>query len=327
VLDQAPVPEGVTPAEALQNTIELARHADRLGYHRYWIAEHHAMLSHGIAAPEIMVGRVAAATTGIRVGSGGVLLSHYSALKVAEVFRTLEALFPGRIDLGIGRSSGANAVESYALRADRGVLVPDDFDDKLAELLGFLGGGFPDGHPFRTVHVTPDVPGETPVWLLGSSPRSAQAAAAMGLPYAFAQFINPVATAGAFAAYRAAGGDGGLILAASAVAAETPAEAERLFATQKAVRQRITNFDVRPVPTPERALAELAGRADPLAGDDPSWPRYLHGTPDTLRAQLTDLAGRVGADEIVIVTTVHDHKARLRSYELLAEAFELRPRA
>ncbi|MGH9680142.1 MAG: MsnO8 family LLM class oxidoreductase, partial [Candidatus Acidiferrales bacterium] len=170
VLDQSPVPAGSTPADALRNTIDLARMADRLGYTRYWIAEHHAIETLACPAPEILIARVAAETTGIRVGSGGILLPHYSPLKVAEVFRMLHALYPGRIDLGIGRAPGTGGLEAFALqRLRKERLQANDFPEQLTELLAFLHHEFPDEHPFRRIMVCPEMPGCPDVWLLGSS--------------------------------------------------------------------------------------------------------------------------------------------------------------
>src|SRR5580704_5630969 len=184
VLDQSPVSEGFTPADALQNTIELARLADKLGYERYWIAEHHAIVTLASPAPEILIARVAAETSGIRIGSGGILLPHYSPLKVAEVFRMLHALYPGRIDLGIGRAPGSGGLEAFALQRDRSHRQQAvDFPDQLTELLAFLHHDFLAEHPFSQIKVSPEMPGGPEVWLLGSSAWSAVLAAQFGLPY------------------------------------------------------------------------------------------------------------------------------------------------
>jgi luciferase family oxidoreductase group 1 len=170
IIDQSPVPAGFTPADALQNTIELARLADRLGYERYWIAEHHAIEALASPAPEVLIARVGAETSGIRVGSGGVMLPHYSPLKVAECFRMLHALYPGRIDLGIGRAPGGTPLETYALMRDRNQRPEaDDFPQQLAELRAFLNRSFPEKHPFNRINVSPAMPGAPAIWLLGSS--------------------------------------------------------------------------------------------------------------------------------------------------------------
>ncbi len=206
VLDQSPVPAGCTPADALANSLDLAQHVDRLGYTRLWYSEHHAMPMLACTAPEILITRAAAATKRIRVGSGGVMLPHYSAFKVAEVFRTLHAMFPGRIDLGIGRAPGGGQLESYALRRNRQGPQPDDFPQQLAELLAYLhperfAETGPD-HPFRNLLVSPDAPGAPDVWLLGSSMWSAVTAAQEGLPYAYAHFFSAAGTRQAIEYYR-----------------------------------------------------------------------------------------------------------------------------
>src|SRR5579859_7068162 len=192
VLDQSPIAEGSTGVDALHNTLDLARLADRLGYHRYWVAEHHGGPMLASASPEALIGPIAAATTGIRVGSGGVMLPHYSPFKVAETFTILSALYPGRIDLGLGRAAGTDPLTTFALQRDRRQASPDDFPQQLAELLGYLEQTLPEDHPFA--RLAPTLPGrpELPsVWLLGSSPQSAIWAAQLGVPYAFADFINP----------------------------------------------------------------------------------------------------------------------------------------
>src|SRR5207248_419039 len=191
VLDQSPIPEGSTGADALHNTLDLARLADELGYHRYWVAEHHGGSMLASASPEALIGPIAAATSTIRVGSGGVMLPHYSPLKVAETFTVLAALYPGRIDLGIGRAAGTDPLTTFALQRDRRQAAPDDFPQQLAELIAYFNDSLPTDHPFR--HLAATLPGrpELPeLWLLGSSPQSAIWAGELGLPYAFADFIN-----------------------------------------------------------------------------------------------------------------------------------------
>jgi luciferase family oxidoreductase group 1 len=335
VIDQSPVPAGFTPADALQNSIELARLADRLGYERYWIAEHHAIEALASPAPEILISRIAAETRGIRVGSGGVMLPHYSPMKVAEVFRMLHALYPERIDLGIGRAPGGTPLDSYALRRSRDEYPPpDDFPQQLAELIAFLNRGFAATHPFSRIRLSPEMPGGPNVWLLGSSMWSASAAAQFGLPYAFAHFIDQRPTRSAIQHYRAnfvarrALNAPQAILALGAICADTEAEAERLLASARLFRRRVRQGDVRPIPTVEEALAELGEDAGSRpASHDGEWPRYFSGTPERVRDQMIDMASQLHVDELMIVTVVHDHQARMRSYELLAEAFELARRA
>jgi luciferase family oxidoreductase group 1 len=325
VLDQSPVVTGGTPTDALHNTIDLARHADRLGYHRYWIAEHHSMVSHGSPAPEILIGRLAMETAGIRLGAGGVLLSLYQPLKVAETFRVLHALHPGRIDLGIGRSPGGLPLAAAALGQHRPP-TEAEFQAKLGDLLGFLRG-FPAEHPNAGIDVMPHSPGAPPVWLLGSSTPSALMAAANGLPYSYAHFINPGGTAEAIAAYRAAHqSKPELILGIGVYCADTEEEAQRIFATQRLFRRWASENSIGPVPSPAEAFEALKTGPDPLADEHFTWPRYVVGTPDQVRAQVTAMTEALQVDEVVALATIHDHKARLRSYELLAEAFELTPR-
>lgn len=333
VIDQSPVPAGFTPADALRNTIELARLADRLGYERYWIAEHHTLDALASPAPEILIARVAAETSGIRVGSGGVMLPHYSPLKVAETFRVLHALYQDRIDLGVGRAPGGTPLDTYALRRDRGQHPqPDDFPQQLMELVAFLNDGFPASHPFSRLKVSPAMPGGPEVWLLGSSMWSASAAAQLGLPYAFAHFIDQSSTRPALEHYRshfiAAEGPPAprAILALGVICTDTEAEAARLLMSPRLFRRRIRQGDLRPIPTPEEAIAELGPAPERMAAETGEWPRYFVGTPEKVRDQLIDMASELHVDELMVVTVVHDHQARMRSYQLLAEAFGLTPR-
>jgi luciferase family oxidoreductase group 1 len=333
VIDQSPVPAGFTAADALQNTIDLARLADRLGYERYWIAEHHAIDALASPAPEILMTRVGAETSAIRVGSGGVMLPHYSPLKVAETFRMLHALYPGRIDLGVGRAPGGTPLETFALRRDRNQQSDvDDFPQQLAELMAFLNRSFPAKHPFSRIKVSPEMPGAPEVWLLGSSMWSASAAAQLGLPYAFAHFINQHPTRMALEYYQShfQSADPAArqhsILALGAICADTEDEAIRLLSSARLFRNRIRRGEIGPIPTPEEALAELGPASErPAAGED-EWPRYIVGAPEQVRSQLVDMASVLHVDELMVVTIVHDHQARRRSYELLAQAFELPPR-
>ncbi|HVA80724.1 MAG TPA: LLM class flavin-dependent oxidoreductase [Candidatus Binataceae bacterium] len=334
IVDQSPVPEGFTPADALRNSIDLARLADRLGYERYWIAEHHATGSFASSAPEILIARVAAETAHIRVGSGGVMLPHYSPLKVAEVFRMLHALYPARIDLGIGRAPGGSPLDTFALRRDRNNrTMPDDFTQQMAELMAFLSASFPAEHPFREIQLSPAMPGGPEVWLLGSSMWSAAAAAQFGVPYAFAHFIDPTHTRAALKYYHAhvnrqgSAMAGRTVLALGAICAETEALAQRLYSSVRAWAQRLRQGGGRgAIPSPERALAQLGSSYERLPNDTGEWPRVLVGEPKRLHAELTRIAEELHIDEIMIVTVVYEHQARRRSYELLAEAFGLEPR-
>ena len=332
IIDQSPVSEGSTPADALHNTIELAKLADRLGYERYWIAEHHGMATLASPAPEILITRVAAETSHIRVGSGGVMLPHYSSMKVAETFRMLHALYPDRIDLGVGRAPGGTGLETFALMRDRRRHeVADDFPQQMMELLAFLNHSFPGDHPFSRINITPSMPGGPEVWLLGSSMWSASAAAQFGLPYAFAHFIDQRPTRSAIEYYRSHFAPSDYlkapmaIVALGAICADTNEEAQRLAASSRLLIRRIRRGDSRAVPTPEEALKELAAMPDPEIPVTTEFPRYHVGAPEELRDELIDMASQLHVEELMIVTIVHDHRARMRSYELLAKAFDLKP--
>lgn len=338
VLDQAPVPAGFSPSDALHNSIDLARAAERLGYERYWIAEHHAMETLASPAPEILITRVAAETSIIRVGSGGILLPHYSPLKVAEVFRMLHALYPNRIDLAVGRAPGGGGLESYALQRERGKRQQaEDFTEQVVELDAFLHHGFASEHPFSRIKVSPDTPGSPDLWLLGSSLWSAAAAAQLGLPYAFAHFIGPEQTEAALALYRRDFKPSKhlqaprVIVALGAICAESEAEATRLSASTKVLIRGIRlGGERRPVPPPEEAVRELEGLgegSDPFTWDASRWPRYIVGAAEDVRDKIEEMARVLRVDEMMILTVIHDHQARRRSYELLAKSFALEPRA
>jgi luciferase family oxidoreductase group 1 len=327
VLDQSPVAAGSTAGQALQNSIELARTVDGLGYSRFWMSEHHAMETLACTAPEILLARIGGETKRIRIGSGGIMLPHYSAFKVAEVFRTLHALYPGRVDLGLGRAPGGGPVEMLALKRERGTKMPDDFEDQVSELLGYLYPGgehaFSAGHPFGSLRVAPEIPGGPDVWMLGSSQWSSRAAAEFGLPYAFAHFFFGMGTREAIEAYQRDFTASSrrqrpeAMAAVGVICAETDEEAEYLASSVRLLQRRIRMNDRRPVASPEDALRELAvlGGATPEEGE---WPRYFVGTPERVRERLESMAASLGIEELVVNTIVWDHAKRLRSYELLA---------
>jgi len=319
VLDQSPISEGSTGADALRNTIDLARLADELGYHRYWVAEHHGGPMLASASPEALIGPIAATTEGIRVGSGGVMLPHYSPLKVAETFTILAGLFPGRIDLGLGRAAGTDPMTTFALQRDRRQAAPDDFPQQLAELLAYFDDSLPDDHPFaRLAGVLPGRP-ELPIpWLLGSSPQSAVWAGQLALPYAFADFIN---SEGADIAklYRER------FVAIWALAAPTDEEAEFLATSSRMSFTLLRRNQLIPVPPPEKAIEFLRREGKSPSGGRPG-RRSILGSPEKVRAGVEEVAVEYGAEEVIVVTITHDHQARRRSYELLAEAFDLEPR-
>jgi luciferase family oxidoreductase group 1 len=330
VLDQSPISEGSTGVDALRHTLDLARLTDGLGYHRYWVAEHHGgpMLAGG--SPEALIGPIASATERIRVGSGGVMLPHYSPFKVAETFTILAALFPGRIDLGLGRASGTDPLTTFALQRDRRQASPDDFPQQLAELLAYFDDSLPEDHPFhRLAAILPGLP-ELPVpWLLGSSPQSAIWAADLGLPYAFADFINP--GGGELAAmyrerFAAAGHAQGsrTAVAAWVLAADSDEEAEHLAASSRMTLRLLRQGQLIKVPPPQTALDYLSRTGKATMGQLPG-RRAIIGAPETVRVGLEDLAAEYGAEEIIVVTITYDHGARRHSYELLAEAMGLEP--
>src|SRR5690242_8940330 len=239
ILDQCPIPEGSSAGDALRNTIELAKRADQLGYRRYWLAEHHGTPGLACNSPEVMIGPVAAATSHIRVGSGGVMLPHYSPLKVAENFSMLTGMYGERIDLAIGRAPGSDPITAFALQRDRRVASPDDFPEQLTELLGYVNDALPVTHRFARLSRLPGGVQRPEVWLLGSSPQSGIWAAELGLPYAFADFINPVGGAEIAERYRQEftpskqHSHPRVVVAIWALCADTDEEANRLAASSR----------------------------------------------------------------------------------------------
>jgi luciferase family oxidoreductase group 1 len=332
VLDQSPIAEGSTGAQALRNTIDLAGLVDRLGYHRYWVAEHHGGPMLAGPSPEVLIGPIADATERIRVGSGGVMLPHYSPLKVAESFTILAALYPGRIDLGLGRAAGTDPLTTFALQRDRRQAAPDDFPQQLAELLAYFEDDLPEDHPFR--HLAKTLPGrpELPVlWLLGSSAQSAIWAGELGLRYAFADFINPQGSEIAalyrsrFTAVRDLQAPRTAV-AAWVLCAPSDDEAHYLASSSRMTFTLLRRGQLIAVPPPDIAVAFLEREGKTAGGAVPG-RRGIIGAPETVRAGIETLAAEYQADEVIVVTITHDHQDRRRSYELLAEAMDLRPTA
>jgi luciferase family oxidoreductase group 1 len=330
ILDLSPVTTATPGSAALRNSLDLARLADRLGYKRYWVAEHHNLANIASSAPEIMIGQIAAVTSHLRVGSGGVMLPNHAPLMVAERFKVLEALFPGRIDLGLGRAPGTDPATSYALRARQDPRQGEEFLERFQELLLLERGGFPEGHPFRNVHAVPaDVP-LPPIWLLGSSGYSAELAAAVGMGFAFAHHFADYDAASAMLAYRshfkpsAALVAPYAILGTAAIAADNDAEAERIASSAELHYVRRAKGEYLALTSPEEAAAYPYTEADRerLARHR---ARLIVGGPARVKERLGALVEATRADEVMITTMVYDHAARRHSYELLAQAFGLAP--
>jgi luciferase family oxidoreductase group 1 len=328
ILDLSPVVAGGTGAQALRNTLDLARHADALGFTRYWVAEHHNLSNIASASPDIMIGQIGAITKRMRVGSGGVMLPNHAPLMVAERFKLLEALFPGRIDLGIGRAPGTDPVTSIALRRRQDVGDDDDFLDRFNELMLIENGGFPEGHPFRNLRAMPTDVKLPPIFLLGSSDYSAKLAAQIGAAYSFAHhFANHDATE-AMLDYRArfrpspAHAEPYAILALAAVCADTAEEANRLATTIDLNFVRRATGHYLPLESPETALTYPYTPVD-RARMAQNRKRLFVGTPQMVKDQIAAMAQDTKADEIMITTMIYDHTARVHSYELLARAFGL----
>jgi luciferase family oxidoreductase group 1 len=332
VLDQSPVRQGVTPRDALMETIELARHCEALGYRRYWLAEHHATPALAGSAPEIMIARIAAETSHIRVGSGGVMLSHYSSLKVAEQFRMLETLYPRRIDLGIGRAPGSDQLTAAALQHGPGALGIEHFPSQIADLIGYLEHTIPSEHPFSRIQLSPH--GETlpEIWVLGSSDQSPIFAAYFGRAFSFAHFITDEGGPEIMAAYKAQFRPSSALAAPQAsigvfiICAESEERAQNLAASRDLARLRSRQGILKPFPPPEEALAYPYTDIEKRVLEYHR-RRQIVGTPETVKPQLEALAASYGVDEVVVLTITHDYRARKQSYALLAEAFGLPSRA
>jgi luciferase family oxidoreductase group 1 len=327
VLDQSPVSQGSTGADALKHSVDLAQLTEQLGYTRYWVAEHHATPMLACASPEVLIAAIGAATSRIRVGSGGVMLPHYSPLKVAETFSMLSGLYGERIDLAIGRAPGSDPITAFALQRDRRTAAPDDFPEQLSELLAYVHDRMPVTHRFARLAKLPGGSIRPDVWLLGSSPQSGVWAAELGLPYAFADFINPGGVEIA-RRYRAnfrpsdAHPEPRVIAAIWALCADTDEDADRLAASSRMAFTLFLQGRLIPVPPVETALRFVDEHAQEVEALGQR-RRWLVGSPATVRPGIEAVAAEYGADEVMIVTITHDHAARRHSYELLAEAFQL----
>lgn len=319
--DLVPVAEGESAPEALARVAELAQLGEALGYRRIWYAEHHSMENIASSSPEVLIAHAAAKTSRIRVGAGGVMLPNHVPLRVAETYRTLEALYPGRIDLGIGRAGGADARAMRALRSEGG----ERFPALMSELVTFDRGGFETDHPLGGVQVTPGEIALPPIWILGSSGASAASAGAAGYGYAFASHFSPAPADLALDAYRQAFRPSAhfpqphAILCVAAMVAETVEEAERLWSSTGLTWLYLHRGLTRKIPSPAEAAAYPYTPAERRVVDERR-ALTIVGTPQTVRDEIIARAAAAGADEVMVATMTHDPAARLTSYRLLAEA-------
>jgi luciferase family oxidoreductase group 1 len=331
VLDVANVAEGADVGTALRNSIDLARRTEALGYRRYWVAEHHNMPGIASSAPGVLIAHLADATSTMRLGSGGVMLPNHAPLVVAEQFGMLEALHPGRIDLGIGRAPGTDPVTAHALRRSADPLSAEDFPQQLGELIGFFSGGFPEEHPYRQITAVPGLGFMPDIWLLGSSDFSAQLAGWLGLPFSFAHHFSATNTLPALAAYRSNFHPSTVLnepyamVAVSVICAESDERAEWLAGSGKLSFVRLRTGRPSRLPSPEEAAAHEYSPAEQyvLASRTAG---LIVGSPDTVRTQLEELIERTEANEVMVTSTLYDHQDRVRSYELVAEIAGLAPR-
>ena len=318
VLDLAPIPQGSDAAQSLKNTRDLAQHAERLGYARYWLAEHHNMTGIASAATAVVIGHVAGATSTIRVGSGGIMLPHHAPLVIAEQFGTLASLYPGRIDLGLGRAPGTDQVTSRALRRNLAGSV-DDFPRDVLELQSY----FRAAKPGQAVQAVPGAGLDVPLWLLGSSLFSAELSALLGLPFAFASHFAPQQMERAVALYRARFKPSQqlekahVMLAVNILAADTDAEAQRLFSSIQQVFINLRRGAPGPLPPPIDSVEDLCSPAE-LQGLESALACSFVGAPDTVRGDLRRFLSTTGTDELIVTGHIFDHAARVRSFELAA---------
>jgi len=316
VLDLSPIVEGGTAAQAFRCTLDLAQHAERWGYTRYWLAEHHNMPGIGSAATSVLIGHVGAGTSRIRIGAGGIMLPNHAPLQVAEQFGTLESLFPGRVDLGLGRAPGTDRAAAVALRrtlhAD-----PDNFPNDVLEVMALLG----EPRPGQTVHAVPGASLAVPIWILGSSTFGAQVAAALGLPFSFASHFAPALLVEATRLYRERFTPSPqlatprVMLGVNVVAAETDADARFLASSGRQSFASLRAGHPIPLPPPSKEWER-----DPSDSSDPVGRARVSfvGRAETVHEQMRDFVARTGADELIVVSHIYDHAARLRSYQIAA---------
>ncbi|MDR7301066.1 LLM class flavin-dependent oxidoreductase [Haloactinomyces albus] len=325
VLDLAPVGRETTPGHALSTTTELARSAERLGYHRFWVAEHHGMPGIASSSPAVLISHLAGATNTLRLGSGGVMLPNHTPLAVAEQFGTLQALYPDRIDLGLGRAPGTDQGTARALRRTTGQLSADDFPQQLGELIAFLEDDFPADHPYADVHAIPhgSVP---PVWLLGSSGFGAQVAGALGLPFSFAHHFSSANTMPALKLYRDSFQPSSVLdepyakIGVQAIAAETDEEALEIARPIALSMLRLRMGSPGRMPSRQEA-AEYPYTEREQAFVDSWLSDAVYGSAATVRSELDELCERTGVDELMLTANIYDRQAKLRSYELIAQAY------
>jgi luciferase family oxidoreductase group 1 len=329
VLDLVPVPRGTSGPQAIRNSIDLACQTEALGYTRYWIAEHHNTSGLASAATELLIGAIAGDTSRIRVGSGGIMLPNHAPLRIAENFLTLEALYPGRIDLGLGRAPGTDQVTALALRRATELLGADDFPQQIQALQAFAGeGGFPEGHPFAKVTAIPPDVSLPPIWLLGSSTYGAELAARLGRGYVFAFHFSPHSAVPAMRAYRGGFKPSGhlaqphAILGVSVICADTEERAEELARVHDLLWIRIRRGERVAFPTPEEARDYPYSPGERQMAEA-SREMLVWGTPERVRARLLELARTLRADELMVTSHIASHEERVRSYALLAAAFGL----
>jgi luciferase family oxidoreductase group 1 len=328
ILDSAPVSEGSGPGDALRNSVELVQRAEAWGYHRLWVAEHHNMPGIASSSPAVLLAHLASVTGRIRLGSGGVMLPNHAPLAVAEQFGTLEALHPGRMDLGLGRAPGTDQLTASALRRSAEGPSGDDFPPMLGELLAFFEGSFPEGHPYRRIRAVPGEGNKPAIWLLGSSGYSAQMAGLLGLPFAFAHHFSAVNTLPALELYRdrfrpsESLSEPYAMIGAAVVVADSDEEARFLHGSSKLHMLRLRAGRPGRVPTPQEA-AEYSYTPMEKEMVRSSTGSHIVGSPDTVTAGLDRLIAETGVDEVIVTSGAWDHKARLHSFELLAELAEL----